>query len=252
MIDQLHRLPSALAKVVAEEERDVAALFRGIDSVTVPLVLTAASMVILPVDEALAGKFDAAVIQGATWLVVGIPIWTAAWTYLSLQAGLGRIGRGHLTMHAYSGDRSLGLRPVGRVAFTGFWTLLGVAGPLILTSGYDIPGAVTAGLALVVGVVFFFVSLRRLHKQMAAVRQSEVEQARSLYVRAYQVVRDEQTLEVLERQGDLLEAAESLEKRAERIQTWPFDERTFAQVVAIASSVAAGIIVRLLLESVGL
>jgi hypothetical protein len=252
MMHQLRRLPPVLAKVAAQEERDVAALFRRIDSVTAPLVLTAASMVILPVDEALAGKLNAALIQAATWLIVGIPIWTAAWTYLSLQAGLARIGRGHLTLHTYTGDRSLGLRPVGRVAFTGFWTLLGVAGPLILTSGYDIPGAVIAGLALMVGVVFFFVSLRRLHKQMAAVRQSEVEQARSLYVQAYQVVRDQPTLEVLERHGGLLEAAEALEKRAERIQTWPFDERTFAQVVAIASSVAAGIIVRLILESVGL
>jgi hypothetical protein len=46
--------------------------------------------------------------------------------------------------------------------------------------------------------------------------------------------------------------AGDLERRAERILVWPFDEATFARVVAIASSVTAGIIARLLLEPVGL
>jgi hypothetical protein len=252
MVEQLRRLPPMLDHVVEQEEREVAALFRGIDSAGVPLVLTAVSMVILPIDEALSGQSVAALIQTLTWLIVGIPIWTSLWTYVAVQLGLDRIGRGHLTMRAYTGDRSLGLRPVGRLAFTGFWTLVGVAGPLILTSGYDIPGAVIATLALAVGVMLFFVSLRRLHKQMAAVKRREVERARSLYIEAYRDVRDRPTLEVLQRQSGLLEATEALEKRAERIQEWPFDERTFAQVVAIASSVAAGIIVRLILESVGL
>ncbi len=252
IVEQLRRLLPVLGQVVDQDGRATPPLFRGIDSAAVPLVLTAASMVILPIDEALSGQSVAALIQAGTWLIIGIPIWTAAWTYVSVQAGLNRVGRGHLATLVYVGDRSLGLRPVGRLAFTGFWTLLSVAGPLVLTSGFDIPGAVVAGLALVVGVALFFVSLRRVHRQMAAVRQSEVERARRLYVRAYEMVRDQPTLEVVERQSGLLEAAEALEKRAERIQTWPFDERTFAAVVAIASSVAAGIIVRLILESVGL
>ena len=252
IMEQLRLLLPVLDQVVEQDARETPPPFRGIDSAAVPLVLTAASMVILPIDEALSGQSVAALIQAVTWLIIGIPIWTAAWTSVCVQAGLDRMGRRHLAALRYTGDRSLGLRPVGRLAFTGFWTLLGVAGPLVLTSGYDIPGAVVAGLALVVGVALFFVSVRRLHRQMAAVRQSEVERARSLYVRAYAVVQDQPTLEVLERQSGLLEAAEALEKRAERIQTWPFDERTFAAVVAIASSVAAGIIVRLILESVGL
>jgi hypothetical protein len=49
-----------------------------------------------------------------------------------------------------------------------------------------------------------------------------------------------------------LNAAEALEKRAERIQEWPFDEATFTRVVTIASSVAAVIIARLILDPVGL
>jgi hypothetical protein len=252
IIADLRRLPPALATVVEQDEPEVAGLFGGIDSMLVPLLLTAASMVVLPIDEALAGDLVAAAIQALTWLIVGIPLWTAVWIYLTVQVGLGRLGQGRLTLQAYRGDRSLGLLPVGRLAFTAFWMLLGVVGPLVLTNASDIPGAVVGTVVLVAGVGLFFWSLRRLHRQMIAVRERELELARGLYMQTYQQVRDQPTLEVLGRQASLLKAAEELERRAERILVWPFDEVTFARVVAIASSVTAGIIARLLLEPVGL
>jgi hypothetical protein len=71
-------------------------------------------------------------------------------------------------------------------------------------------------------------------------------------MQSYQQLRDQPTLEVLRRQAGLLKATEELERRAERILVWSFDEVTFARVVAIASSVTAGIIARLLPEPVGL
>jgi hypothetical protein len=55
-----------------------------------------------------------------------------------------------------------------------------------------------------------------------------------------------------QRQSGLLSAAEALEKRAERIQEWLFDEGMFARVVAISSTVAAAIVARLLLSPFGL
>jgi hypothetical protein len=250
--DELGTLRLALAKVVEQEEPDVERLFHGIDGTVVPLLLTAAAMVILPLDEALGGEPVAALIQAATWLILGIPLWTAVWVYLKLQIGLNRLGRGHLTLEAYRGDRSLGLRPVGRLAFTGFWMLLGSAGPLVLTSLSDLPGVIVGIGVLMAGVGLFFLSLRRLNRQMVAAKQRELQRALDLYMQAYQQVRDEPTLEVLQRQVGLLNAAEALEKRAERIQEWPFDEATFARVVTIASSVAAVIIGRLILDPVGL
>jgi hypothetical protein len=141
---------------------------------------------------------------------------------------------------------------VGRLAFTGFWMLLGSVGPLVLTNVSDLPGVVVGIGVLVAGVGLFFLSLRRLNRQMMAVKQRELEQARNLYRYAYEPVREEPTLEVLQRQAGLLGAAEAMEKRAERIQEWPFDEATFARVVTIASSVAAVIISSLILDPVGL
>jgi hypothetical protein len=250
--DQLPRLGPVLAKVVEQEEPDVERLFRAVDSTLVPLLLTAATMVVLPLDEAVGGEPTAALIQAVTWLFIGIPLWTAVWVYLTLQIGLNGLGRGHFTLQAYRGDRSLGLRPVGSLAFTGFWMLLGTVGPLVLTNLSDIPGVIVGIGVLVAGVGLFFLSLRRLNRQMVAAKQRELERARDLYGHAYQPVRDEPTLEVLQQQAGLLSAAEALEKRAERIQEWPFDEAIFAQVVTIASSVAVVIISSLILSPVGL
>jgi hypothetical protein len=105
---------------------------------------------------------------------------------------------------------------------------------------------------LAAGVALFVLSLRRLNRQMVAVKQRELERASDLYSKAYQPVRDDPTLDVLQRQTGLLSAAEALEKRVERIQEWPFDEATFARVVTIASSAAAAIIARLILDPIGL
>jgi hypothetical protein len=238
--------------VVEQDEPDVERLFQGIDRTMVPLLVTAAAMVVLPLDEALGGEPAAAAIQAATWLIIGIPLGTAIWVYLILQVGLNRLGRGQLTLQGYRGDRSLGLRPVGKLAFTGFWMLLGSVGPLVITNFSDLPGVVVGIGVLVAGVGLFFLSLRRLNRQMVAVKQRELDKARDLYRHAYEPVRDDPTLEVLQRQAGLLGAAEAMEKRAEHIQEWPFDEATFARVVTIASSVAAVIISSLILDPVGL
>jgi hypothetical protein len=45
-----------LAKVVEQQQPHVRQLFREIDSKLVPLLLTAATVIVLPVDEALAGE----------------------------------------------------------------------------------------------------------------------------------------------------------------------------------------------------
>jgi hypothetical protein len=250
--DNLRRVGVALTEVVEQDEGDVRALFRGMGSTVGPLLLTAAGVLVLPLDEALTGEPRAALIQGATWVIVGIPLWTAVWVYLTLQLGFNRLGRGHLTLHGYRGDRSLGLRPVGRLAFTGFWMLVGSVGPLVLTNASDTPGVILGIAVLTVGLGLFFLSLRRLNRQMVAVKQREVDLARDLYMQAYEKVRDQPTLEVLQGQVGMLNAAEALEKRAERIQEWPFDEATFARVITIASSAAATIIARMLLDPVGL
>lgn len=42
-----------------------------------------------------------------------------------------------------------------------------------------------------------------------------------------------------------------LEKRAETIQTWPFDDRTLRLIAAIVTSVVIAVIARLILKPLG-
>jgi hypothetical protein len=248
---EIQELPRGLSKVI-DHGSDVSRLFRGADSVVVPLLLTAVVSVVLPLDEALSADPVAALTQAITWAIIGIPLSTAFWLYVVLQRGLYRLGHGRLTLMGYRGDRSLGLRPVGRLAFTGYWMLVGTITPLLVTSFSDLPGLVVGVGVLVAGTGLFFVSLRGLHRQMHKVRQHELDTALGLYEQAYQQVQERPTLEALEQNVGLLNAAESLEKRAERIQDWPFDEAMLARVVTIASGVAGVIIARVLLAPVGL
>lgn len=248
----LSRVRLALTEAVEEDQHDVDSAFRGIDNIAIPLLLTAVVAIALPVDEVLRGEPLAAVIQGVTWLFIGIPLATVVWVYLALQLGLNRLGRGRLTVKRYSGDRTLGLQPVGTLAFTGFWMLFGTVTPLILTSFADLPTVLVGSAVLIAGLVMFFVSLSGLHRQMAALRRRELDDAGALYREAYRPVQHQPTLDLLDQQTSLLNAAENLEKRAERIQTWPFDEATFARVATIATSAAASIVARMLLAPTGL
>jgi len=62
----------------------------------------------------------------------------------------------------------------------------------------------------------------------------------------------EPTLAALERQRNLLSAAEALEKRAISIHEWPFAERTPTLVITVVTSVIAMTIGRLILDPFGL
>ena len=148
-------------------------------------------------------------------------------------------------------DPGLGLRPFGDVAFSGLWILLAWVVPLVLTVS-DVVGVVLGCTLLAVALATFFFSLARLHQQMVEVKAEELALARDLYAQAYAPVRETPTLQMLEQQRNLLSAADALEKRAKAIHDWPIDERTFARVITIATSVVAITIGRLLLDPFGL
>jgi hypothetical protein len=107
-------------------------------------------------------------------------------------------------------------------------------------------------LILAGALVAFFFSLLRLHRQMVAVKDSELALARDLYAQAYEPLRATPTLETVRQQRDLLAAADALEHRAQAIHEWPIDQGTFATVITIATSVVAITIGRLILSPLGL
>jgi hypothetical protein len=246
---RLETLRAATSKVL---KSSVSEPFRELNNVLVPLVGAVATATAFAISTLLQDGWTPALLRGATWFVLGIPIWAFLWTYASLQLGLDRLGREHLLPDAAHVDSSLGLRPLGDVAFMGLWMLLAWLVPLVLTGLSEVVGVVIGMLVLVAGLATFFFSLLRLHRQMADVKANEIAIARELYAQAYEPVRSAQTLESLDRQRGLLSAADALEKRARDIHEWPIDEGTWARVITIATSVTAITVARLILNPLGL
>ena len=231
---------------------DARGRFREMNSAVGPLLATAATAIAFGVSAFADDGWMAAILRGATWLLVGIPLWTFLWTYGSLQLGLDRLGREHLPADAARVDPYVGLRPLGGVAFMGLWMLLAWLVPVLLTGLPDVVGF-ALGMALLAGALaLFFLSLFRLHRQMVEVKEREIAVARELYAQAYEPVHRARTLQALEQQRGLLGAADGLEKRAHAIHEWPIDEGTLARVITVATSVVAISTARLILDPLGL
>jgi hypothetical protein len=226
--------------------------FRELNNVLVPLGLSAIAAIVFGLSTASADGWAMGLLRGATWFLLGIPLWTFLCTYVALNLGLDRLGREHLVPDEVNVDPGLGLRPLGGVAFMGLWMLLVWLVPLVLTGLSDVVGVVIGLVVLVASLAAFFLSLYRLHRQMVDVKRRELAIARALYANAYGPVRSAQTLEALERQRGLLSAADALEKRAREIHEWPIDERTLAWVLTIATSVVAMTVGRAILDPLGL
>jgi len=226
--------------------------FGEMNSVAGPLAASAATAIAFAASALVADGWISAILRGSTWLALGIALWTFLWTYASLQLGLDRLGREQLRPDAPRIDPTLGLRPLGGVAFMSLWMLLAWLVPLLLTGLPDIVGVAIGIVVLSGALATFFLSLLRLHRQMVNVKASELAVARELYAQAYEPLRKAQTLEALERQHNLLGAADALEKRAQAIHEWPIAEGTVAWVITIATSVIAVAIARLILSPLGL
>ena len=225
--------------------------FRELNSVAAPLLGVLSMAVAFGVTAFVQDGLVAALVRGITWFIVGAALWSFLWTYVSLQLGLHRLGAEQVAGDARM-DPGLGLRALGDVAFTGLWILLAWLVPLVLTGLPDVVGFAIGVGVLAAALATFFLSLVRLHHRMVEVKAEELRLARELYAQAYGPVRDSPTLETLERQRNLLSAADALENRAKAIHDWPIDEGTFARVITIATSVVAITIGRLILDPFGL
>ena len=226
--------------------------FRGVRSAMGPLLLTAAAALAFAVSALVRDGWAAALLRGATWVVIGVALFTFLWTYASVLAGLDRLGRKPLAPNAARTDPSLGLRPLGDLAFMGLWMLLVMLVPVVLTGLPDVVGVVIGVLVLATALAAFFLSLLRLHRRMVEVKSGELAAARKLYAEAFEPVRREGTLDALDRQRQLLGAADGLEQHARAIHEWPIDEGTVARVLTIATSVVAITVARLILDPIGL
>jgi hypothetical protein len=242
-------------RLTAGPEQAATPMFRGMVSTRGPLVLTLVFSAVTTWRTGVLGDPWAAVLWLPVSLLVNLPTMAAVWVYLALLLGLNRLGRRTLSLTAFPEDLSLGLGEVGRLAFTAF--LIYTAGfvpVLVITVANPLRLLLSLGLFLL-GVGVFFACLQGLHRQLLAARHHYLEWAGQLYARAYAPIRSG-SLAALGEQAQLLQAAEVIQRRAEAIQQWPFQQRRLAQIAGIVGTVVTfvltGIITRFIVVRFGL
>jgi hypothetical protein len=183
--------------------------------------------------------------------VVLLPIMTFVWAYGTLLVGLDRLGGAELRLDDFPQDRALGLGSLGSVAMTGFWTLVLAAAPVLVFAGSDLTTFGTSVTTFTVVVALFVVSMLRLHGQMRAAKARYVAMTRDLVADAYRPVRATTDLATLQANKTGLDAAQALAERAEKLLEWPIDDRMVAWMTVVVTGVATSLVVRFVLEAVG-
>jgi hypothetical protein len=182
---ELQRADPVIARLTAGEGRSLDRPIRGMDSIAGPIALTLALAGINLILVALEYGWRLALLNYPAEFLVELPLLTFFWVYASLLIGLNRLGRQRLNLEPTPGDRTLGLGPVGNLAFTGFWIFsLGFA-PILIASATSTPTLVFNLAFFLIGFALFVLSLNRLHQQMAEAKRGHLVIARKLYADAY-------------------------------------------------------------------
>ena len=246
------RTEAAISRLILDERLDAGRPIRGMDSLVGPLALT---FVLVGLDAALTGLdfgWRIALVTFPISFVIELPLLTFFWTYASLLVGLNRLGRHKLRLDDTPGDRTLGLRPVGHLAFSGFWIFSVGFAPILILTATSTPTLVLNLVFFLIGFALFVLSLNRLHQQLVEAKRTHLELARQLYAEAYAPLVRSPNVRTLQAQTSLLSAAESLEKRSAGIQEWPFDEVLPGRIAIIVSTVVATVMARIILDAIGL
>jgi hypothetical protein len=226
-------------------------LLRGYDWWPGPLIV-AGALTALEMAEAVMTAGWAPLLISPIVLAVHIPTATAGWVVLAVFLSLDRLGRLDLDLDPFSGDPTLGLKPVGRLAFSAFAIVLLAGTPVLLRF-------TTSALALVINVplvglplaAFAFV-LGRVHARMRVARAEGLETARQLTRSVLAPVLEEGSATILSERAMALSAAESLERRVERVKTWPVTGGIVGQTVVIVVSVLTALVTRWVFVLLGL
>ncbi|MFL5777456.1 MAG: hypothetical protein ACJ761_00805 [Chloroflexota bacterium] len=183
-----------------------------------------------------------------------VPLITFVWTFVIVLVGLDRLGRARLELDPFPQDRSLGLGPVGALAYTGFVILFAFAIPILLTNTTDLsdPALIVDLVVVIASVPLFFLSMWRLHRQMSEAKATYVARTRALYAAAYEPLRDDPGVETLQAQAPALSAAQALAERADKILEWPISERLTAVLGVIVVGVITSLLVRFIIVGVGI
>ena len=182
------------------------------------------------------------------FLVTTLVISSLAWVYYSSLKGIDKLGSLAINFSPFYRDTFLGLRPVGSLALSLAFAYFGLDVFFIVTGFASSPslvdivtvGGLLVGL-VVVGVLAFFLPLRRLHGRMLQQKAFERSRLSERFAKVIETASQGQdpgtdALEVLK--------LDLMDRKVSSIATWPFDYQILGKLTIIVLSVTAAMLTR--------
>lgn len=167
-----------------------------------------------------------------------------------------KLANSELKLEPFAGDRALGLKPFASasLSLTAVYMIF-VAQfvfPLILI-GYASLGFLMFYLTLFsLGLVFFILPLRILHKRLLQARSEELAWINQRYKQVMERIRSSSGDGIDSGTAGEITAIKEIQRDAQQIQKWPFDSGIVVRLTAIMLSAMAIILSRLVLNLLGL
>jgi hypothetical protein len=191
------------------------------------------------------------ILGGLIGFVMRLAPMTGFWTALLVLVELDRLGARRSQPADFPPDRSLGMRPVGELAFMVFWLVAAAFVPIFIVRSPSL-------LDVLVSVTFFagegailVLALWRLHRGMVRTKGICLAEGRERYAQAYRAALDDPHGQDMGRHAHALAVAESLLRGAESIQEWPLDDRMLRAAALIGVGVTTGVTVRFMILLLG-
>jgi hypothetical protein len=231
----------------AEDARWGAGLGSTIGPVLLAVLLTALE------DIGLVQAMDTAeqTILAPLQFIIHLSLAAGIWVVCCILASLHRVGLTNLRLDTTSGDPTLGLKPIGKIAVRTYALFAVGAAPILLANTDSAVALAINGGTFLIVTGFFVFALWGVHRQMATARDRVVGEARQRMRHIVGRIESRQDSDMTDQDATLVTAADILERRAREISGWPLTGGLYVRTGIILVGVLIGLITRAIGTALG-
>ncbi len=178
----------------------------------------------------------------------GFFIGSFIWVFTYSLYGVYKLGRLPLTLTPFTEDRTLGLRPFGRISlllatiYLAMITILLI--PQLLTGNVTLSVLLIMLSLLIVALVFFLLPLVPLRGKLVRAKRETLGWIGARYTTAVENLRNRGDAPVDEALVNELMVVDKIQRDANQIHTWPFDTGILIRLTAIVLTVVGIVVAR--------
>lgn len=178
-------------------------------------------------------------------------IWVLSYALITIV----RVGRMKLTLRPFTEDRSLGLKPLGRLALklTGLYllTLALIVVPNVLSGFLALPILGLFGAMALLALAMFFLPLLPLRSKLREAKQELLDRLGPRYTRVFERIDKGDGGPIGQAEVNELTAIEKIQRDVREIYAWPFDTGAVVRLSVIVFSVTAIVSARIIASLLG-